>query len=347
MILSIWRIIAYCLENTVNEPSDAPTPSRIGRLVDLCAIDLLIVFSITTFLSLLVTQHWLGDLLANLRIQQLIGIGITLMFCVARLRLKSMCFAVVLWGAHLPAMKNAWPGTSSNAAPSQETLTLTTINALSSNRQHDLIIHDIRAANPDVFAVLELGNELTTQLSTAFSDQSPYRVLRPSDTDNFGIGVFSKHAIEDVEVFTLNTTTTTIAITLIDQNVRIIATHPLPPMGAGLFQKRNEHFRQLSERINVFRHDNPETPVVILGDLNVTPWSPVLSDFTSRARLNRAIAGFSVTPTWYQYPTFATGLILDHILIDETLQCVSQRVGPDVGSDHRSLTVGIVRSQGE
>ena len=74
-------------------------------------------------------------------------------------------------------------------------------------------------------------------------------------------------------------------------------------------------------------------------DDDTTPWSPVFSDFEQRSGLRRARDGFSVKPTWYSYPIFPMGLMLDHGMISESLQCVYHTTGPDIGSDHRSVTL--------
>lgn len=82
--------------------------------------------------------------------------------------------------------------------------------------------------------------------------------------------------------------------------------------------------------------------MIVLGDLNLTPWSPLFSDLEASTELTRAGRGYGLTPTWYaKVGTFAMGLVLDHCLISDELQCVSHRVGADTGSDHRAVIVGL------
>ncbi len=82
--------------------------------------------------------------------------------------------------------------------------------------------------------------------------------------------------------------------------------------------------------------------MIVLGDLNLTPWSPLFSDLEASTELTRARHGYGLTPTWYaKVGTFAMGLVLDHCLISDELECVSHRVGADIGSDHRAVIVGL------
>ena len=82
--------------------------------------------------------------------------------------------------------------------------------------------------------------------------------------------------------------------------------------------------------------------MIVLGDLNLTPWSPLFSDLEASTELTRARHGYGLAPTWYaKVGTFTMGLVLDHCLISDELECVSHRVGADIGSDHRAVIVGL------
>ena len=107
-------------------------------------------------------------------------------------------------------------------------------------------------------------------------------------------------------------------------------------MGPGAFSHRNKHLRLLSERVREERTEEPDVPVVVIGDLNLTPWSPVFHDFRDDAQLISAPHG--LTPTWYRYRLFPFGLVLDHIMMSKDLVSCAYHVSEDVGSDHRFVT---------
>jgi exonuclease III len=106
--------------------------------------------------------------------------------------------------------------------------------------------------------------------------------------------------------------------------VRVLAAHPGPGVLPEWLGERNaalERVRELSRGARRF---------VVLGDFNVTPWSP---DY---ARLPGVRAGDPrFAPTWLsRWP--GVGLPIDHVLVDERAEA-SAVVGPDVGSDHFPL----------
>ena len=164
------------------------------------------------------------------------------------------------------------------------------------------------------------------------------------DGGNFGIGLYSRHQIVESTVFTLNTEIESIDATISahDKEYRIFATHPVPPMGSRGYRSRNDHLKQLAMLVRETEPDISEKRIIVVGDLNLTPWSPHFAAFEQASGLRRASDGFSITPTWYRYPLFPFGLVLDHALISSGLSCVDHVIGPDIGSDHRSVTVTLV-----
>jgi endonuclease/exonuclease/phosphatase (EEP) superfamily protein YafD len=298
-------------------------------------------FCVATAVTLFARMNWLADLFANLRIQQLIGLSATLLLCLLHRRPKAIAIVVVLIAFQIPWFVSASPQTGTRKSSTNTTVSITFANVVTNNTRHDDIVADLTIRNPDVIVVVELSSALASKLSSEISDAFPYALIRPQDRGNFGIGLFSKHPLRDQEAFELNVPIESIAatVTIADQDYRVFATHPLPPMGPGAFADRNLHLKQLAKRIRSFQTQSPQTPMVLLGDLNLTPWSPIFADLERSSDLVRACEGFDVTPTWYRYPAFPFGLVLDHGLISDHLRCVSHIVGPDIGSDHRSVTL--------
>ncbi len=80
----------------------------------------------------------------------------------------------------------------------------------------------------------------------------------------------------------------------------------------------------------------PAGAVVLLGDLNTTPWSPIFAEALEVGRLRDSALGFPLTATWFsRNPLF--GLPIDHVLLGRGMEAVARRVGPDLGSDHLPL----------
>ncbi|QDV44671.1 Endonuclease/Exonuclease/phosphatase family protein [Stieleria neptunia] len=331
--------------NELSDPPHIETPKRSSGLTEavvalarLASLAVLLV----TFATLFARWFWVSDLLANLRTQQLIAIVAVIALCtlVRQSRLAwiaAACFLVHFASIFVQLIPD--PTTGPGGEPS---LRVMTMNVLTGNRSYRQIVEEIRDVDPDVVAILELSRGLDDHLSDRLSLQYPHALTRPEDHGNFGIGIYSKHPFADAHAFELNEDIASIEAECL--GYRLIATHPLPPMGARGFRSRNEHLALLAERIDRGRKRVPEQPIIVMGDLNVTPWSPHFGEFERRSGLRRAKQGLAVTPTWYAGGSrFPMGLVLDHILISPSLECASYRVGPGIGSDHRSVSVDVRR----
>ena len=298
---------------------------------------------VATFLSFTARRHWLADLLANLRVQQVIGLLLILaLFCAFR-RWRWALVTVVLVAVHVPWFFSAF---EPRATERPTELTLMVANVLTSNPHHDQVISQIAEKDPDVIAILELGTPLQERMQSELAESYPYRVTNPQDAGNFGIGVYSKLQFDSQETFVLNIEsipTIAVEIRKDGRDYRLIASHPPPPMGSQSFRDRNEHLSKVAERVVAFREGNPEMSVVLLGDFNLTPWSPLMDDFESTTGLSRAGRGFGLTPTWYAQPLFPFGLVLDHGFISDDLVCVGHDVCGPNGSDHRAVFLKLGR----
>ncbi|WP_158222803.1 endonuclease/exonuclease/phosphatase family protein [Rhodopirellula sp. MGV] len=309
---------------------------QIGRLLTIAVI-------VVSIVSLPATRFWLSDLLANLRLQVILAASFALLWtAAARTWRQSILIAIcLLW--HLtfvvPHVWNATRPQTVQDGPAR--LKVMTLNALTRNPRHEAIIAQIREFDADVVAVLELSSSLASKLSERLTEEYPHQVLHPMDDGNFGIGLISRRKLDQVEIFELNRPIKSIQVSC--DGFRLIATHPLPPMGAQLFRSRNEHLQQLSEHV-IESETGDSAGTIVMGDFNLTPWSPVFHQFGNDCGLRRAVLGSSLTPTWYaKLDWFPFGLTLDHVWISPQLECIRYQIGRDVGSDHRAVVVSLAK----
>ncbi|MCI5133171.1 MAG: hypothetical protein D3904_17065, partial [Candidatus Electrothrix sp. EH2] len=116
------------------------------------------------------------------------------------------------------------------------------------------------------------------------------------------------------------------------RDVRLLATHPMPPIGPELSRLRNQQLNRLPQYVDT------SLPVLLLGDLNISPWSPHFSRLLQRTRLRNSMRGFGVQATWPSAnPLF--GIPLDHVLHSDHIVILNRTVGPDAGSDHLPVIV--------
>ncbi|MGB7346274.1 MAG: endonuclease/exonuclease/phosphatase family protein [Pirellulaceae bacterium] len=323
----------------------------VSRTVWCCTVAVLGVVFVTSVATWFASWHWLADLCANLRVQQMIGLMGLLVVAVVFRRKGAITVCIVLMAVHLPMFRSSWGRSQAYETTVQNNdsdLVVMTANVWTPNTHHDLIVQQIEKADADVFAILELGAAQHRHLETALAESYPHQFAFPQDRGNFGIGLYSKIPLEETDSFSLNMDSIlTLAATVRkgDQVYRVIATHPLPPMGAGGFRNRNEHLRLLVNKIRAERKPDDGKSMIVMGDLNLTPWSPLFGRFEEASELSRAGRGHGLTPTWYAYTnaSFPFGLVLDHVLISADLECTSHTVGPSIGSDHRAVIVGVSR----
>ena len=101
--------------------------------------------------------------------------------------------------------------------------------------------------------------------------------MNPDDNGNFGIGLISRIPIDEARIVRFGTPTlpaVDVSLTAGNQKARLLGIHTLPPMGSRNFQHRNLYLDQVATTVRDYRNRDPETPVIVAGDLNLTPWSP-------------------------------------------------------------------------
>jgi len=113
----------------------------------------------------------------------------------------------------------------------------------------------------------------------------------------------------------------------------VIGTHTNWPLGPGIAADRN---RQIGALAALAR--SVDGPLLLLGDLNVTAFSPVFRYLLSRGRLADCAAGQGWHPTW-PVPFPLLYIQIDHCLAGRGVSVERFATGPAVGSDHLPVEV--------
>jgi endonuclease/exonuclease/phosphatase (EEP) superfamily protein YafD len=217
---------------------------------------------------------------------------------------------------------------------SDRNLRVMTSNVMTSNQRYEDFISFVRTTNPEVLVVMEIDLNWQQHLEPLKS-LLPYTLIKPS-TDNFGIGIFSKfplttpqeqywgHGLAVVSSLTAN-------IKVIDREITLIATHPVPPLNEEYFKSRNSHMEEMSDFINKLGNE-----AIVMGDLNMSMWSPYYRNFVDRSHLTNTRQGFGLQPSWpVNLPLLQ--IPIDHCLITSKIKVVNNQIGKDIGSDHYPL----------
>ena len=192
----------------------------------------------------------------------------------------------------------------------------------------------IKDYNPDIIVLEEVNSVWIRSLDNIRKDY-PYSITKPRD-DNFGIALFSKSSLEAANIAYIGKANVPSIVTRIQLGksmLSVLGTHPLPPGNAEYAYFRNEQLRSLSEYIRKI-----EKPVIVLGDLNTTPWSFHFRDLLKKSGLRDSCRGYGIQATWPSF-FFPLRIPIDHCLYSSKISILNRQVGPNVGSDHFPLIV--------
>ena len=76
---------------------------------------------------------------------------------------------------------------------------------------------------------------------------------------------------------------------------------------------------------------------MLVGDLNLSPWSPRFHKIGPPEMLKDASLGYSLSPTLAPLPTLLGGLKVDHVLSNVNIVTQDFRLVSSSGSDHHML----------
>jgi endonuclease/exonuclease/phosphatase (EEP) superfamily protein YafD len=280
------------------------------------------------------------ELLSHFQVQYLVAAAV----CVAVLAglrrwrwcLAAAACAVVAATAVAPFQSG---GNTAHAAAGDgdRTLRLLLANVLARNRQHEQLLDLVAEAEADVLVLQEVDERWMTALEALRRDY-PHTIERPRH-DAFGIAVLSRIPLEHAECRDLGPAgrpTAVVRLNVDGAPISIVATHPMHPLSPGTFAARNDQL----EAVAAFVGDL-DGPVVLIGDLNVTMWSPWYRRVRTRGGLTNARRGFGVLASWPTSLPAILRLPIDHCLVSDELAVIDCRLGPEFGSDHLPLIVDV------
>ncbi|MFK7805315.1 MAG: endonuclease/exonuclease/phosphatase family protein [Anaerolineae bacterium] len=79
--------------------------------------------------------------------------------------------------------------------------------------------------------------------------------------------------------------------------------------------------------------------VVLIGDLNLTPWSTRYKQLLEASQTQDSMRGFGIQNSWTEIVPQWLGLPIDHALVSEGLLVLERQTAPVAGSDHGLLFV--------
>jgi endonuclease/exonuclease/phosphatase (EEP) superfamily protein YafD len=230
-------------------------------------------------------------------------------------------------------------------------LSVAAFNLQASNETPDRAVAALRAMAPDILMVAEnwggWGRHLAP-LALDYPSQSPtdwQTAERPT--------IFAKFPVLERETIrpfagdmggdpfaTLAATIFSYERALLDlgegRRATVVAVHAPYPLGTQVAALRHRYLRHLAASLAAV-----EGPLILLGDFNVTPWSPDYRDLVAEAGLASASGGHIATwPVWSPL----LRIPIDHVFIRGPWSRLRAARGPDLGSDHYPILADLCLS---
>ncbi len=302
---------------------NASARTVVRHVFSLCTI----LFALPTYLALGARFWWVLDLATHFCVFYAISLLPFVAILLLAKRWRLLTFVSVAMAINVLQLVPFYSFTRAPAASA--TLRIASINVLYNNSQHERLLDVVRQESPEIVLLLEVDASWDSTLAT-LKDEFPYSLIE-TRTGSFGIALFSKLPLEDLQLFEIGSSgIPSVKATVRFQGtpVQIVGTHFMPPMGGMKSSLRNEQLYATA-----FELARISRPCLVLGDLNITPWSPFFRDLLRKGNLLNSQVGFGIQPSWLGV------LPIDHLLHSADISIHERRIGARFGSDHRPLVV--------
>ncbi len=299
---------------------------------------LLVSICVGTIISYLGQFYWFLELFSHFKVYYLVAATILLfLFIILKfpvLAIISIAVLVINTAEIVP-----WYIKGGESSAGGKNYRFMVSNIMKYNNKYDLYIDSVLNADPDFLGVLESDREWlenTKEIKKIF----PYSIEKPR-SGRFGIALYSKYKLSNIKIkhFGLRKLQTIVAEAELDQEkITIVLVHPSPPVTPYFANDRNIYFEQLTDYINKING-----PKIVIGDFNITMWSPIYKLFIKKTGLVNTRKGFGIIPTWPTHLKFLPLMMIpiDHCIISEGLKSTGVKRGRNTGSDHFPLVCDI------
>jgi endonuclease/exonuclease/phosphatase (EEP) superfamily protein YafD len=220
-------------------------------------------------------------------------------------------------------------GPAGESAPEGGTVKAVLLNLWFRNERHDRVLDYLGQVQPDLAVFLEATPAWSGALR-ALDELLPYQARAG---ELFVASRMPLAGLRAVPLAESGAMAVVFGLEAPQGRLTVIAVHANWPLGAAIAASRDLELARLAQLAR-----EATGPVVVLGDLNVTAYSPVFVELLARSGLRDCAAGQGLHATW-PAPFPPLYLQIDHCLADPRIGIRGLRSGPWVGSDHFPLEV--------
>jgi endonuclease/exonuclease/phosphatase (EEP) superfamily protein YafD len=282
-------------------------------------------------LGMLGRYSWPLDLFSHFRLHYVAALALSAVALLVLREWQSAGFAMVaavLVG--LPAIDYL---PSQPVAVREQTLKAISLNVWFRNPDLSAAVSYLESVGADVVALQEISEERALSIAPMMKSYPHVYANSAASTDSV---LFSKWPLLSVTTEKLSPDGVSAIRAVIDWQgtpVTVIASHLHWPAGGGSSRRRN------AELVGLARMTQPlDEPLIMLGDFNITPWSPNFNSLADAFGLDDCTLGHGFNPTWPS-PLLFAGIRIDHCFATSHWETVKVWTGPSIGSDHRPMGV--------
>jgi endonuclease/exonuclease/phosphatase (EEP) superfamily protein YafD len=297
-----------------------------------------VVFATVTLLllSLLGRSVWLFDLLTHFRVHYVVALAVSgaAMLILREWRGGLIAAAAALLVA-IPLFDYVRPVEATPPANRAQVLRVISINTWFRNEDLTSLARYVETSDADVVVMQELSATRAHDLARQLPSFPHAHLDSAGATDTV---VFSRWPITDANVAPLTADGTSAIILTVqwgDRTIHVMGVHLHWPLGPREAARRNAELAGIAALAQAERE-----PLVVLGDFNVTPWSPHFVNMLASSGLKDCSLGQGLLPTWPSQARFV-GIRIDHCLASAHWRTVDAWTGPHVYSDHRPMGVAL------
>jgi endonuclease/exonuclease/phosphatase (EEP) superfamily protein YafD len=288
------------------------------------------VVSVSSMLAVFAPLGWPFELFSHFRPQYAAASLLIAVLLAWQRRPAYAAAALVLAGWHgMPIAQRALA--EPPVACEGTAFTVVTANLRYVNAQPEPFLDWLASHPADLVVVQEVTDGWARTLARL--PGYPHQYLRPRP-DPYGIGVLSRWPLDSVAAVDLanDGLPSLSGVVRIDgQPVRFLGLHTRWPVLPWLARSRDDALRRVAE---IARTE--DLPVVVLGDLNLSPDAPAFGRLLGDSGLRDVMHGPDWRPTW-RASFWPLALRIDHVLVNDDLCVDHAEVGAPIGSDHRPV----------
>jgi endonuclease/exonuclease/phosphatase (EEP) superfamily protein YafD len=280
------------------------------------------------------------ELFSHFRFQYLLLQAVALAWFLARRRLAMAALVAATAIPHVAAVAAYLPGlVRPPVAAAAGGLRLVAWNLQYNNDDFPRALAYLRATGADVLVLSEFTPRAQQRLAALTADY-PFQAYRPQ-WDAWGIAVYSRLPVEsfaDVDLDGGLSAQLRVRLRTADGPLDLYAVHLASPTQPGRMALQDRQLAALAASLRGAGDAAPGVPRVVVGDLNLTPYSPRFGRLLADAGLADARRPFGPHVTWPTWPV-PLWIPIDHCLVAGPVRATAVTAGPATGSDHRPLEV--------